>query len=205
MCSTYVQVQHSTFRCVQNQIQSFAFSPPLNPFIHLSQWTQHRPDSRRAAMPRLFLCFFLSLLLLSAASAHSGHSEDDDADSSPDLRSKSLILVKVYCLIIVFFATFFGGVSPYFFKWNEAFLLFGTQFAGGVFLGTAMMHFLSDSNETFEDLTDKEYPFAFMLASAGYLITMLADCVISMVVSRRRNVHDVERPAGNGNEGQATI
>jgi solute carrier family 39 (zinc transporter), member 1/2/3 len=158
-------------------------------------------------MPRLFLCLLLSLLLLSAASAHSGHSDDDDADSgdpAPDLRSKSLILVKVYCLIIVFFATFIGGVSPYFFKWNEAFLLFGTQFAGGVFLGTAMMHFLSDSNETFEDLTDKEYPFAFMLASAGYLITMLADCVISMVLSRGRSVHDLERPGGSENEGQSS-
>lgn len=158
-------------------------------------------------MPRLFICLLLSLLLLSAASAHSGHSDDDDADSgdsSPDLRSKSLILVKIYCLIIAFFATFIGGVSPYFFKWNEAFLLFGTQFAGGVFLGTAMMHFLSDSNETFEDLTDKEYPFAFMLASSGYLITMLVDCVISIVVSRGRSVHDVERPGGNGNGGQAT-
>ncbi|XP_078155034.1 zinc transporter 2-like [Carex rostrata] len=156
-------------------------------------------------MPRLFLCLLLSQLLLSAASAHSGHSDDgaDSGDSSPDLRSKSLILVKVYCLIIVFFATFIGGVSPYFFKWNEAFLVFGTQFAGGVFLGTAMMHFLSDSNATFEDLTEKEYPFAFMLASVGYLITMLADCLILMVVSRGRSVRDVEKPGagGNGNGG----
>ncbi|XP_078155035.1 zinc transporter 2-like [Carex rostrata] len=151
-------------------------------------------------MPRLFLCLLLSQLLLSAASAHSGHS-DDNADSSPDLRSKSLILVKVYCLIIAFFATFIGGISPYFFKWNEAFLVFGTQFAGGVFLGTAMMHFLSDSNQSFEDLTDKGYPFAFMLACVGYLITMLADCLILMVVSRGRSVRDVERPGGSGNGG----
>ena len=61
----------------------------------------------------------------------------------------------------------------------------GTQFAGGVFLGTALMHFLSDSNETFGDLTEKEYPFAFMLASAGYLTTMLADCAISHVYRKR--------------------
>ncbi|ONK60569.1 uncharacterized protein A4U43_C08F19960 [Asparagus officinalis] len=56
-----------------------------------------------------------------------------------------------------------------------------------------MMHFLSDSNETFGDLTEKEYPFAFMLASAGYVITMLADCVISNVVLANKGVRDVER------------
>ncbi|KAJ4755382.1 zinc transporter [Rhynchospora pubera] len=156
-------------------------------------------------LSRLIPFLLLSILLISAASAHSGHDDSDsDAasdDSKPDLRSKDLILVKIYCLIIVFFGTFIGGISPYFLKWNEAFLVFGTQFAGGVFLGTAMLHFLSDSNETFEDLTTKEYPFAFMLACAGFLVTMLADCLISMVVSRGRSVHDVEQPVGNENGG----
>ncbi|CAI9759628.1 unnamed protein product [Fraxinus pennsylvanica] len=61
------------------------------------------------------------------------------------------------------------GISPYFIKWNEGFLVSGKQFASEVFLGTALMHFLSDSNETFGDLTEKEYPFAFTLASAGGL------------------------------------
>ncbi|XP_038983551.1 zinc transporter 2-like [Phoenix dactylifera] len=155
------------------------------------------------------LLFLLSLLLLSAASvsAHGGdHDSDADADSgdgdSPNLRSKSLILVKVWCLILIFVGTFIGGVSPYFFKWNEGFLALGTQFAGGVFLGTALMHFLSDANETFEDLTDKDYPFAFMLASAGYVITMFADCVISMVVARGRSLRDVEGGATDGYGGK---
>lgn len=87
-----------------------------------------------------------------------------------------------------------GGISPYFMKWNEGFLVVGTQFAGGVFLGTALMHFLSDSNETFGELTSKEYPFAFMLASAGYLLTMLADCVVSYVYGKHPN-------NGNGSQG----
>ncbi|KAI0493286.1 hypothetical protein KFK09_027562 [Dendrobium nobile] len=146
-------------------------------------------NSSTALLPFLFLA-----LLLSAA-AHGGHADDDDADSDsppPNLRSRSLILVKIWCLIIVFAGTFAGGISPYFLKWNEAFLALGTLFAGGVFLGTALMHFLSDSNSTFEDLTDKEYPFAFMLASAGYLVTLLADCVIAGVVARGRSVQDVE-------------
>ncbi|XP_020101669.1 zinc transporter 2-like [Ananas comosus] len=143
----------------------------------------------------------LLLLLASSAAAHGGGSDDDDdsGGAQPNLRAKSLILVKVWCLIIVFVGTFVGGVSPYFLKWDEGFLVLGTQFAGGVFLGTALMHFLSDSNETFEDLTDKEYPFAFMLASAGFVITMLADCVIAIVVARGSGVRDVERGGGGGN------
>uniref|UniRef100_A0A7N0U3P3 Zinc transporter 11 n=1 Tax=Kalanchoe fedtschenkoi TaxID=63787 RepID=A0A7N0U3P3_KALFE len=148
-------------------------------------------------LPRSLLSLLLILLALSAAAAHGGHADSDsDADTGtehPDLRARPLILVKIWCLIIVFFATFVGGVSPYFLKWNEAFLVLGTQFAGGVFLGTAMMHFLSDSNETFGDLTEKEYPFAFMLACGGYLLTMMADCAIGHVYGKQR----IENGAGD--------
>ncbi|KAL0443287.1 UNVERIFIED_CONTAM: Zinc transporter 11 [Sesamum latifolium] len=134
----------------------------------------------------LFLTLLLLFLVLSA-SAHGGDSDSDSGPPSekPNLRAGSLILVKIWCLILVLFGTFVGGMSPYFMKWNEGFLILGTQFAGGVFLGTALMHFLSDSNETFGDLTRKQYPFAFMLASAGYLLTMLADCVVSYVYGKR--------------------
>lgn len=145
----------------------------------------------------LLILSSLLLLLLSAA-AHGGDG-DSTTDSPPNLRSKSLILVKIWCLMLVFIGTFIGGISPYFMKWNEGFLVLGTQFAGGVFLGTAMMHFLSDSNSTFGDLTSKPYPFAFMLACAGYLLTMLADSLISFVYGRQTNGSngDVELQ-GNG-------
>ncbi|KAL8469731.1 hypothetical protein ACS0TY_032540 [Phlomoides rotata] len=152
-------------------------------------------------MARFLLFFTLLLLLVFSTAAHGGHEDSDaDADSDspsekPNLRSRSLILVKIWCLILVFVGTFAGGMSPYFMKWNEGFLLFGTQFAGGVFLGTALMHFLSDSNETFGDLTKNEYPFAFMLASAGYLLTMWADCIVSYVYGKGSANHDVELQA----------
>ncbi|XP_061364149.1 zinc transporter 11 isoform X1 [Gastrolobium bilobum] len=143
----------------------------------------------------IFFFFILFFLFLFSVSAHSGHHDDGDGDGdsggdgdSPDLRARPLILAKIWCLIVIFVATFVSGVSPYVLKWNEGFLVFGTQFAGGVFLGTAMMHFLSDANETFADLTKKEYPFAFMLACMGYLITMLLDCLISSILLKlRRN------------------
>ncbi|KAL6009603.1 hypothetical protein ACLOJK_000031 [Asimina triloba] len=138
----------------------------------------------------LSLFLFLLLSLSVSVSSHGGshdHDEDDAAasESSSSLRSKALILVKIWCLIIIFVGTFAGGISPYFLKWNEGFLILGTQFAGGIFLGTAMMHFLSDSAETFGDLTHVEYPFAFMLACAGYLMTMMADCVVSLVYAKK--------------------
>ncbi|OWM68792.1 hypothetical protein CDL15_Pgr024979 [Punica granatum] len=162
----------------------------------------------------LLLSLLLHLFLLSATSvsAHGDHDEDGGgaADTGEhNLRSKGLILVKIWCLIIMLVTTFAGGVSPYFFRWNETFIVLGTQFAGGVFLGTSLMHFLSDANETFEDLTPKAYPFAFMLASSGYLLTMLGDCVIMYVVrnsSQEAKVEVAEEGGGRshpGNGGRA--
>ncbi|KAD3068225.1 hypothetical protein E3N88_36105 [Mikania micrantha] len=136
----------------------------------------------RSNLALLLISIFLHLSL---TYGHGGANHNDEGQTTNhDLHAKGLVLVKVYCLIIMFFSTFAGGVSPYFYRWNESFLLLGTQFAGGVFLGTSLMHFLSDSNETFGDLTTKKYPFAFMLASSGYLLTMLGDCVIIYVTRR---------------------
>ncbi|KAE9463556.1 hypothetical protein C3L33_04538, partial [Rhododendron williamsianum] len=101
-----------------------------------------------ASMKPLKSTFLLiSTLLLSLHLSQT--TADEDQISTVDLHSSGLILVKIYCLIILFTTTFAGGVSPYFYRWNESFLLLGTQFAGGVFLGTSLMHFLSDSVQTF--------------------------------------------------------
>ncbi|KAI5066148.1 hypothetical protein GOP47_0018772 [Adiantum capillus-veneris] len=155
----------------------------------------HQQKRLRRRLPIALLLLTLLLLhTLPPVIAHGGADDDDgdgDADhehgTQPNLRAKSLVLVKIYCLIIIFFATFIPGVSPYFCRWNHSFLVLGTQFAGGVFLGTAMLHFLSDANSTFEELTNKEYPFAFMLACAGYLFTMLGDCIIQHIFVKDGN------------------
>ncbi|KAM7522167.1 hypothetical protein LguiA_012069 [Lonicera macranthoides] len=140
------------------------------------------------------------LLLLHLSTITSHGDNHHDGDTTTNLHSKSLTLVKIWCLIILFISTFAGGVSPYFYRWNENFLLLGTQFAGGVFLGTSLMHFLSDSNSTFSELTPKEYPFAFMLASVGYLLTMLGDCVVFLVTNggEREAKVEVERERESG-------
>ncbi|XP_027109414.1 zinc transporter 1-like [Coffea arabica] len=158
---------------------------------------------------RLSKSTFLIILLLSVLSlqcfrigAHGGDDQESSSDGdNTDLHSKGLILVKIWCLIIFFASTFAGGVSPYFFRWNESFLLFGTQFAGGVFLGTSLMHFLSDSTSTFADLTTKSYPFSFMLASAGYLLTMFGDCIVILVTKGAEKDNRVEVEEGRAASG----
>ncbi|KAH8958506.1 hypothetical protein BDL97_06G028300 [Sphagnum fallax] len=150
----------------------------------------------------IWVVVFASVLFsVQQVEAHGGAHPDeeavglvgDDASSSAvgteDLRAKGLILVKVYCLIIVFVATFVGGISPYFLRWNHSFLLLGTQFAGGVFLATALIHFLADSASTFQERTSNPYAFAEMLAVAGFLLTMLGDVVIQHVYSHSRFSH----------------
>ena len=130
----------------------------------------------------LSILFIFSLAALPLSFAHGGSTSDGH-----DTSSKSLILVKIYCLIIIFFAAFLGGISPCFIKWDDGLLVLGTQFGGGVFLGTALIHFLNDANVTFQSKTDKTYPFAFMLACVGYLLTMLADCVVQWVYLKQAN------------------
>lgn len=152
-------------------------------------------------------CLIIALLLslkVTEINCHGGDEEDSTLDHG-DLHSKGLILVKIWCLIILLVTTFAAGVSPYFYRWNESFLLLGTQFAGGVFLSTSLIHFLSDSNSSFEDLTRKPYPFAFMLACAGYLLTMLGDCMVSFVTTGGQREAKVQIEGQNTEENGSEL
>lgn len=151
--------------------------------------------SGKVSLSMLVGSLLLFSFLIDSAVAHGGAADEGVDEASVNLRAKSLILVKIYCLIIIFFATFLPGISPYFFRWNYGFLVLGIQFAGGVFLATAMLHFLGDSNDTFGSLTPKTYPFAFMLACSGYLITAVADVIIQSIYlrqSQNRRTSDAE-------------
>jgi solute carrier family 39 (zinc transporter), member 1/2/3 len=173
-----------------------------------------RPASARASSSRLVCALLLvSLLLCShyqAASAHGGiddgHDEASSSSPPPAPSRKALIAVKVWCLVILLVLTFLGGMSPYFFRWNEAFLVLGTQFAAGVFLGTSLMHFLADSADTLSALVpnNNHYPFSYTLACVGFLATMLADCVVLAVAkrSRRRQTHQQTRVVSNEEDQQ---
>uniref|UniRef100_A0A0E0JU84 Zinc transporter n=1 Tax=Oryza punctata TaxID=4537 RepID=A0A0E0JU84_ORYPU len=150
----------------------------------------------RASSLLLAMLLLLAALSFQACSGHGGINDGDGqvdapatpASSSSGVRSKGLIAVKVWCLVILLVFTFLGGVSPYFYRWNDSFLLLGTQFAAGVFLGTSLMHFLADSTATFKGLTSNQYPFSFMLTCVGFLLTMLSDLVIAAVARRSGGV-----------------
>ncbi|CAN6557691.1 unnamed protein product [Malus baccata var. baccata] len=144
----------------------------------------------------LKLSLFLFLTLSTLAYSSDDGDETNKNNHARSLHSKPLMLVQIWCMVLVFVGTFAAGMSPYFLKWNEGFLVLGTQFAGGIFLGTALMHFLSDSNKTFESLTKKEYPFAYMMASLGFLITMLGDSAVSYVYAKQKDSDpEVQRKA----------
>ncbi|XP_028752943.1 zinc transporter 11-like [Neltuma alba] len=191
-------------RRLQPPRQNKVLNPPITTFF----FSIFLPMSPSLLFLHFFSLFFL--VFVSSVSAHGAHDKEwESADANLDLRSRTLILAKIWCMIIVFVVTFVAGVSPYVLKWNEGFLVLGTQFAGGVFLGTAMMHFLSDAHQTFEDLTDKEYPFAFMLACVGYLFTMFADCVVSSIFAgqnkRSGSGADVELQGDEMANGSANV
>lgn len=105
----------------------------------------------------------------------------DDGDQHADMRSKSLILARILCLVLVSIGTFVGCVSPYLLKWNKAFPLRGRHFAVGLFLVTGLMRCPMDAMETFGHLTEKGHHTSFMLPIAGWLLTRLADSAISHV------------------------
>ncbi|KAK1561372.1 hypothetical protein QYE76_059082 [Lolium multiflorum] len=158
------------------------------------------------------LCFQLHSARAHGGIDHGDGDEDQDHEGAPAvdrsvLRSKGLIAVKVWCLVILLVGTFLGGVSPYFYRWNEAFLLLGTQFAAGIFLGTALMHFLAGSTATFHGLTKNPYPFSFMLACVGFLLTMLSDVAIVAVTRRgqRKNQVDQEGIKEEGVDASSSV
>lgn len=98
-----------------------------------------------------------------------------------------LVAVKLSCLVTVFVATMLAGISPYFMRWSHAFLTLGIQFAGGVFMSTALLHFLHDSNKTFQEVCRISYPIAFMLAVCGYLLTQVGDQTARDIEEKRKS------------------
>ena len=153
-------------------------------YIYYIIYSQYQPNQTKTnpKMPRVLITSTLLILsLFSLSSSAHQNGDQNDVVNSGHRSSRSLVLAKAWCLLAVFAGTFLGGVSPYFLRWDERWLASGTHFAGGVFLATALIHFLADAHRTFAALTPNEYPFAFTLACAGYLLTLLADCIVSHV------------------------
>ena len=86
---------------------------PIHKFITTPKLQKFSPYKTMYCCFSIFCFFFLLLILF--ASAHSGHddsSDDSSENGSFNFQSKPLILVKIWCLILIFVGTFVGGVSP---------------------------------------------------------------------------------------------
>ena len=87
---------------------------PIHKFITIPKLQKFSPYNTMYRCLSIFCFFFLLLILF--ASAHSGHDDSNDDSSengSVNLQSKPSILVKIWCLILIFVGTFVGGVSPF--------------------------------------------------------------------------------------------
>ncbi len=64
-------------------------------------------------------------------------------------------------------------------KHREVLASLANTFAGGVFLGAALMHMLPDAVEKFSDFAhDFEYPLFALVAACGFLLVLLLDKVL---------------------------
>ena len=70
--------------------------------------------------------FILLLVSSCQVSAHGGVGHGSNGHNEKLYRSESLIVVKIWCLVILPLSSFAGVVSPYFYRRNESCLLLGT-------------------------------------------------------------------------------
>ncbi len=93
-----------------------------------------------------------------------------------------MIEIKLGAAVAVFLAGLVGGLFATRLtqsKSQEALTGLANTFAGGVFLGAALMHMLPDAREKFESLgVGTEYPLFALVAAAGFLLVLMLDKVV---------------------------
>lgn len=93
-----------------------------------------------------------------------------------------MIEIKIGAAIAIFLAGMIGGLIAARLtrsKFREAMTALTNTFAGGVFLGAALMHMLPDAREKFEDLAlGADYPLFAFGAAAGFLFVLMLDKVV---------------------------
>ncbi len=94
----------------------------------------------------------------------------------------SLIELKIIFSVVVFVCGMAGVLLPWARRGGapgERFMAWGDTFAGGVLGGAGLVHLLSGGVEGFRNLTPGlNYPLAFILAGAGFLLILLIEGVI---------------------------
>ena len=91
-----------------------------------------------------------------------------------------MISFKLFSALIVLVAGIAGGILASKLSKSKSNLSgLANAFAGGVFLGAALLHMLPDAIVNFNVwLKDFDYPVFALTASAGFLVVMLLDKVI---------------------------
>jgi zinc transporter 1/2/3 len=88
--------------------------------------------------------------------------------------------LKLLFVATIFLAGWLGGWIPLLRRQDSAdspFLSLGNAFAAGVFLGSGLIHLLSEAHESWTAL-GWDYPIAFVLAAAGFAIILLIEHVL---------------------------
>lgn len=93
-----------------------------------------------------------------------------------------LMELKVIFAAAVFATGALGVLAPWALRitrTEDRFMIWGDTFAGGVLAGAGLVHLLSGGADGFRELMPGlHYPFAFVLAGAGFLLILLIEAVI---------------------------
>ena len=93
-----------------------------------------------------------------------------------------MIELKIGAAVAIFLAGLIGGLFAAQLtrsKSREAITGLANTFAGGVFLGAALMHMLPDAREKFEELAmETDYPIFAFAAAAGFLLVLMLNKMI---------------------------
>lgn len=140
------------------------------------------------------ICFLYQFSMIKA------HYEDEGLDV--DLSERSLIVVKIWCLVIIFLATFLCGLIPLLFRSKSNLLVMGNSFAGGVFLAISM-HFLEDSANVSDDFTEGSSFIPFLFVLIGYVIILFVESILFKVKNKDGETQALVRVEEGIKEGES--
>lgn len=101
----------------------------------------------------------------------------------------SELMIKCLSVLLVFVITCLSAVYPYLKRYRLSQAVtspLGEALAAGVFLGAGLMHMLADAAQNFSQL-HIEYPVAYLLAGAMFLILLLIEHVGKEIFAHQKD------------------
>lgn len=147
-----------------------------------------------ASLVAALSCFLLQFSMIKA------HYENEGLDV--DLGERSLIVVKIWCLVIIFLVTFVCGLIPLLFRSKSSFLVLGNAFAAGVFIAISM-HFLEDSANVSDVYTEGSSFIPFLFVLIGYVIILFVESILFKVKNKDGEAQALVRVEAGLKEGES--